>query len=170
VPADQIVHVLLPLERQPPATVRTLAVSLEGSERTGQRNTVAVAIAGRALYTERGAKEGVRLSKGCRANLTSLSSPELKAPKLAGHIQALRELSWEGAAVGGWTRRPKDPARTHDGPREPVQPPDTATTPGGARRVRMPDRPSGFHTRYLVRSRPRTASVDQHLIGAAGVP
>ncbi len=96
--ADRLVSILLLMQVHRRLTARTLALRLDVSERTIQRDMGALCTAGIPLYAERGAGGGWILPEQYRTNLTGLSEPEIQALFVAKPSRILADLGLETAA------------------------------------------------------------------------
>jgi predicted DNA-binding transcriptional regulator YafY len=90
--ASRLVAVLVHLQQRGPSTARQLAEQLEVSVRTIYRDVEALQAAGVPLWTEPGARGGIRLVEGWDASPGGLTAEEASALFLAGAPAAAAEL------------------------------------------------------------------------------
>ncbi|WP_031073028.1 helix-turn-helix transcriptional regulator [Streptomyces sp. NRRL WC-3742] len=116
--ASRAIALLLLLQNRRAMTAADLAVELEVSERTVQRDVAALAEAGVPVYAERGRGGGYRLVDGYRTRLTGLERAEAEVLHLAGLPGPLREMGLAGQALAA---RLKVAAVVGDAPAAAVQ-------------------------------------------------
>lgn len=97
--ASRTIALLLLLQSRREMTAAELAVELEVSERTVQRDVAALVEAGVPVYSERGRGGGYRLVDGYRTRLTGLERAEAEVLHLAGLPGPLREMGLAGQAL-----------------------------------------------------------------------
>jgi predicted DNA-binding transcriptional regulator YafY len=84
VKADRLISLLLLLQSRRRCTARTLAETLEVSERTIYRDVDALGAAGVPVYAERGSNGGIALAGGYRRALTHFNEDEIRALFVSG--------------------------------------------------------------------------------------
>lgn len=82
--ADRLISLLLLLQSRRRCTARTLAETLEVSERTIYRDVDALGAAGVPVYAERGSNGGIALAGGYRRALTHFNEDEIRALFVSG--------------------------------------------------------------------------------------
>ena len=99
--ADRLLAILLLLQSQPRLTAAELAIRLDVSPRTVQRDMLALSMAGAPVYSARGAGGGWSLLGGYHTDLTGLSATESQSLTMLAPTQLLDDLGLREASTTG---------------------------------------------------------------------